>query len=333
MPDSQGLVSVIVPVYNVGMLLPRCLESLSAQTYRNLEILLIDDGSTDDSGRLCDEFAAKDFRARVIHQENQGAWAVRNRGVEEAKGEYLIFADGDDCFHRDYVRLLYEAINLGGEAYPLAICDYRRVRYDERVMDSETDPSFEVMDQTALLDGIIRFPSCRDAFWGACWNKIYRKSALPEPFQRDFPRCQDYDSLLRLFFTVDKAVFVRKVLYYYVVWPGQNTATADDMRIRNECRCRIFLDAFMTLPGHLSDYKPELMANLYRRMIGWKHCSCGKPEQKVVSRKIRELEKKTYPYFWTCRRFTLRRKLHWLLSLHAPYLLRLFRKKITLEWA
>lgn len=90
------LVSVIVPVYNVAEYLEECVRSLFAQTYRELEIILIDDGSSDGSGQLCDAFAAQDSRVRVIHQENAGVSAARNAGLDAARGEYICFVDGDD---------------------------------------------------------------------------------------------------------------------------------------------------------------------------------------------------------------------------------------------
>ena len=104
-------VSVIIAVFNVEHFLPKCLDSLSAQSYGNMEILLVDDGSTDASSRICDNFAAKDSRARVIHQDHKGVCAARNRGVGESTGRYLIVPDADDNFHKDYVRLLYESID------------------------------------------------------------------------------------------------------------------------------------------------------------------------------------------------------------------------------
>ena len=90
------MVSVVVPVYNVGEYLPHCLASIKGQTYSDLEIVLVDDGSTDDSGRICDEFALSDKRVRVIHQPNQGDFAARQTGLEAATGEYVYFIDGDD---------------------------------------------------------------------------------------------------------------------------------------------------------------------------------------------------------------------------------------------
>ena len=104
---SCALISVIIPVYNVEAYLARCLDSILAQTYTNLEILIIDDGSTDNSGTLCDEYAQKDSRIRVIHQENQGLAEVRNIGLREAKGEYIQFVDSDDWIDPETIETCY----------------------------------------------------------------------------------------------------------------------------------------------------------------------------------------------------------------------------------
>lgn len=333
MADSQGLVTVVVSVYNIETLLPRCLAAISAQTYSNLEILLIDDGSTDGSGRICDEFATTDPRVRVIHQVNQGIWAVRNKGVKEARGEYVAFPDGDDYFHKDYIRLLYEAINLGGEKYPMSVCDFRRVRDCDGDTGYDAEPLFEVMDQQALMDQITLYPSCGSTLWGANWNKLYRKSTLPEPFQKPYRRCQDFDSNLRVFAHVDKAVYVHEVLYYWVQWSGQSTRSRDDEEIRDECRSRIYLDHYLTLPRELSNYQPFLLVNLYRRLIVWKECARGTDRIKKVSADVRRIERKTFASFLTCKRLPFRRRLRWLLCLDMPSLLGVFGRKITLEKA
>ena len=93
---TKETVSVIVPVYNIAAELPRCVESVLAQTWDALEVILVDDGSTDGSGSLCDSFARQDARVRVIHQKNAGVSAARNAGVSRATGEYLAFVDSDD---------------------------------------------------------------------------------------------------------------------------------------------------------------------------------------------------------------------------------------------
>ncbi len=107
---ADALVSVIVPVYNVEKYLGRCYGSLKRQTHDNLEIIFVDDGSTDGCGGLCDGYARQDHRVRVIHQRNMGAGLARNSGLDAARGEYVAFADPDDYVEPDYIRAMYEAV-------------------------------------------------------------------------------------------------------------------------------------------------------------------------------------------------------------------------------
>ena len=111
---NNDLISVIVPVYNVEAYLERCVRSVLDQTYGAFELLLIDDGSADKSGALCDRLAETDRRIRVIHQENRGLAAARNRGIEAASGEYLIFLDSDDYWSGDVLQSLWEALQESG---------------------------------------------------------------------------------------------------------------------------------------------------------------------------------------------------------------------------
>ena len=148
---KEDLVTVVVPVFNAEVYLPYCLQSIASQTYKNLEILLIDDGSTDGSGRLCDEYAARDSRVRVIHQENRKLWATRNRGLSEAHGAYIIFPDADDCFHPEMIRILHDAINLDGKAYPMAMCGMCRTTSYVAAPISPISPRPIVLTQEELF--------------------------------------------------------------------------------------------------------------------------------------------------------------------------------------
>lgn len=122
---KEGLVSIIVPVHNVGDCLERCLESIVGQTYDDLEVLLVDDGSTDGSGEVCDGYANRDKRFKVIHKANGGVSSARNAGLGVAAGDSICFVDADDCVHSQYVELLHAA--YVAEKADIVICDYERV--------------------------------------------------------------------------------------------------------------------------------------------------------------------------------------------------------------
>ena len=104
----KPLISVIIPVYQVVPYLKQCIESIINQTYSNLEIILIDDGSTDESGKICDQYADTDNRINVVHQENKGLSASRNKGIELANGEYLSFIDSDDWVDQRFIDVMYK---------------------------------------------------------------------------------------------------------------------------------------------------------------------------------------------------------------------------------
>ena len=108
--NKQDLISVIVPVYNVENYLKRCLDSIINQTYQNIEIILIDDGSTDNSGNLCEDYKKIDNRIKVVHKTNGGLSDARNTGIKKAKGKYITFVDSDDYVEYDYVEYLYNLI-------------------------------------------------------------------------------------------------------------------------------------------------------------------------------------------------------------------------------
>ena len=119
---QQAVISVIIPVYNVAPYLKACLDSVVRQTYTNLEIILIDDGSTDNSGNICDDYAKVDKRIRVVHQENAGLGPARNTGLNICKGEYLTFVDSDDFLALDMIELLYK--NAMINAADISICSF-----------------------------------------------------------------------------------------------------------------------------------------------------------------------------------------------------------------
>jgi len=121
---EDELISIIVPAYNVEYYIEKCMHSLCQQSYSNIEIVVVDDGSTDSTGKKLDDMSAEDERIKVIHQENSGVSKARNKGIEEANGHYLAFVDSDDCVDVDYIKALYDALGDND----LAVSGYKNVR-------------------------------------------------------------------------------------------------------------------------------------------------------------------------------------------------------------
>lgn len=164
------LISVIVPVYGVEKYLDKCLGSITGQTYRNLEIILIDDGSPDDSGVICDAWAAKDSRIKVIHKENGGAGAARNAGLDIARGERIAFVDSDDYIAPDMYRHLSELLDGGAD---IAECGFISVSGDQAEFGRESSLVTVYTSQDAMREHI------RDTvFRQLIWNKLYRHEVI-----------------------------------------------------------------------------------------------------------------------------------------------------------
>lgn len=165
------MISVIVPIYKVEAYLYRCVDSLLAQTYQNFELILVDDGSPDGCGRICDEYALRDQRVRVIHKCNGGLSDARNAGLECAQGAYIAFVDSDD-----WVSPLYlEGLLRGLSAANADICDCRIIRtHTEEVFAPLMSAVPEVYDTEAALGGLI----CDDLFHQHVWNKLYRTEVI-----------------------------------------------------------------------------------------------------------------------------------------------------------
>lgn len=166
--EMDRLVSVIVAVYNIEEYLPRCVDSILAQTYEKLEIILVDDGSTDKSGRICDEYAEKDSRIQVIHKKNGGLSDARNAGMDIATGEYIGFVDGDDWIDRDMYRAMYEACEK--ENAQIAACRYKQIT-KSGVIDASTGNSVSLSKIEALEIYI-----CGDErylIYNSVWSKLF----------------------------------------------------------------------------------------------------------------------------------------------------------------
>lgn len=275
------LISVIIPVYNADAYLPRCLEAVSAQTYDNLEVILIDDGSTDGSPQICADFAAKDGRIRVIRQENQGLWAARNTGLNAAQGAYLFFPDSDDYFHRDLLRLLYEAINRT-PGYDLAIVGRKITWNTEEDVSSAVSPVCTEWSQQRLIETLLAEKG--DPCCVYMWNKLFRHSLIENLRFRHYLRSEDMDFNIRSFLLLDKAIVIENELYYWLKHEGSLTRAPEAIDIYYECLADIFYRNALALPEDSQQYRPLLLRRLYRRMVFWKHRNWNTPKRDSVTK-------------------------------------------------
>ena len=216
----KPLVSVIVPVYMVEKYLNRCVESLVHQTYKNLEIILVDDGSLDSCPKICDKWAGKDKRIQVIHKENGGLSDARNAGIAKAKGEYISLVDSDDFVAEDFIEtLLTTAIETQSD---IVQCRYEYVAGDVMTKDKEEQEDTKIFTGREMIAG---FAWKDGAYNVVAWNKLYKR----ELFQQiTYPKGrihEDEATSYRLFYQADKVAFVYRYLYGY--FTGGSSITRD----------------------------------------------------------------------------------------------------------
>lgn len=206
---NKNTISVIVPIYNVGgRVLRRCIDSVLNQTWQNLEIILVDDGSTDSSPQICDEYAKVEKRICVIHQENKGVSAARNIGVRLAKGEYISFVDADDYLHPKYFEILING--LDGWDAEISCCRWTWDVCENPQSFPEMTPSYEILSaEEAFASGKIeKGPVC----------KIVKKAAIGKTeFDENLAFLEDsiYTKTLLLNGLIKKVVFTPSPIYYY----------------------------------------------------------------------------------------------------------------------
>ena len=212
-------ISVIVPVYRAEKYLKECIESILSQTYQNIELILVDDGSTDTSPSICDAYAADDERVRVFHKENGGVSSARNLGLEKARGEYIVFVDSDD---KVYPTLIERLISC---AVPdrLVLCNYSiidaegtRIRTGESLEDQEGCKTSEIITRI-LVDRTMLGSSCRTLF----------PADLIQRHQITFPPCRFSEDQIFLFSVLSHCVDVtilHEALYQYRLYDGSSTS-------------------------------------------------------------------------------------------------------------
>ena len=209
MPCEKPLLSIIVPVYDVERYLPKCIDSILAQTFMDFELILVEDGSPDNCPALCDAAAEKDARIRVIHQKNGGLSAARNAGLDAARGEWIGFVDSDDYIAPEMYEVLYKAVQSTGA--DLALCDYAEV--DETGAPCQ---SMHIRLEKKDFTGRDLLKNATDSTIQPAWNKLYRRAIFVQLRYPEGKLNEDLFLIPEVCLQIQKAVVVPKALYYYV---------------------------------------------------------------------------------------------------------------------
>lgn len=215
-------ISVIVPVYKAEKYLHKCVDSLLAQTFTDFELLLIDDGSPDRSGVICDEYAALDCRVRVFHKANGGVSSARQTGLDNARGEYVIHADPDDWVESDMLEALYRKAKA--ENADMVICDFFMNTGTKQTYVDQKPSSFE---PKRIIGDLFRY------LHGGCWNKLIRRDlflAYDIRFPEKMDLCEDLYVCISLLMNPIRISYLPEAFYHYVQDANPNTLSRGKTR-------------------------------------------------------------------------------------------------------
>lgn len=229
------LISIIIPVYNVEKYLSRCLDSVVAQTYTNWECLLIDDGSDDSSGLICDEYVLRDSRFRVFHKENGGVSHARNTGIEKMKGEYVCFSDSDDTFEKDSLQIYMSTFEKNTDI-DIVRGGYRTIRVIGNSTVTQIDKPIVLEDKEQILLLATNF-----LYMGFLWNSCIRRSVIGNTrFNEKICWCEDHLFLYECKLKCRKLAYIPNLVYdYYIDDTPQNksnlSAKIHDYKMIEQC--------------------------------------------------------------------------------------------------
>lgn len=280
------MISVIVPVYNAEEYISEAIESILHQTFKDLEIILIDDGSLDKSGEICDRYAAEFESVVCYHYKNGGLPEARNRGLKKAKGEYIYFMDSDDLLHPLALECLYRALEECDA--DISLCGY--IRSSARKFDDVVSSKPFVVEKREMLAGLFTH-SGDEMFFVSVWNKLYKKSLLKELFFNKIIGAEDVDFNARVFLRANRFAKIDMNLYLYYINPSSLTQSSiKDSALTNTDYIHT-LESYYNASCYLKD-DDELQAlallKLYYRMFSIRYMAAHTEYRKFAEEQIQK---------------------------------------------
>ncbi|MBR1470273.1 MAG: glycosyltransferase [Lachnospiraceae bacterium] len=293
MIPEQDLISVIVPVYKAEDYIGACIESILAQTYQNLQVILIEDGSPDGSAAVCDRYAARDGRIEVIHQENAGVSVSRNVGVTRSRGKWIVFIDADDTAHPGMIETLHDA--AVSHNAQIAWCGFYETEWDGvlrdhpvsqqalgRMLEEKSYPIRELTPREAELQfyALGKMSECM-----VPWNKIYLASLYGEGEERLwYPPGKVFEDgyiTYRLIWRAQKIVTIDAPLYYYRQWRGGIMKKNGNRNYADAMGCSIEKMDFYKAQGDRELYLKEVNYSVYNAIRFYKAGGSRKDKKEI----------------------------------------------------
>lgn len=263
------LISIIVPVYNVADYLEKCIQSILNQTYTSLEIILVDDGSTDSSGKICDDYACRDKRIKVIHKINGGLSDARNAGLQIATGDYIGYVDSDDWIEDDMYELMVNACQQYGA--DVAACRYRLV-YPDEVIDKSSDKIVPLSREEALE--VYLCGSDTMLIYNSVWSKLFSRHLVAD---YEFPKGKKSEDIMyttKAFCNMNSCVYIDKSLYNYVIGRAGSIMAVKDGKRMLEDELPFFREQIKYIRDRGMDELSNKAAYHYYRRLMFYYMDC-----------------------------------------------------------
>lgn len=280
-------ISIIIPVYKAERYLNRCVDSILNQTYQNLEIILVDDGSPDHSGIICDEYARRDQRIKVLHQQNGGQSKARNEAFNIAEGEYYCFVDADDYIDSKYIEILYN--RLVENQADVSMCDF--IEFKDEFVDTTNSAQKENVKWCKKGYDVIKcMHTVPGELFVVMWGKLFKKELFEKVRFPEGRICEDLAVLYRLYDKATKIVYSSETLYFYY----RNNENSSTYKVND----KFYQDVYLALEeeiNYLQEYHEELLMYPQKTYMYWLfdyYCKLVKDNKEKNTNKLKGLLKK-----------------------------------------
>lgn len=280
----KDTISVIIPIYKVEKYLEKCIQSVINQTYTNLQIILVDDGSPDNCGKICDEYSKKDSRIEVIHKANGGISDARNVGISKANGKYITFVDPDDYILKNMYEILYE--NLIKNNADISICKYKYIKETEKIDYKLDTNNVVVMNKMQAMKELL----INKTITNHLWNKLYKKETFDNI---QFPTGKKYEDLYVMYLLFEKSskiVYQDTTKYIYINREQSILHNKNPNMIQDYINC--INNRYMYLSNKYEELEKELNYNLLFSILNYHVMAIGGKLKEFYNSEVMENEYK-----------------------------------------